>query len=223
MTLQPAVAALALVVLAGVASADPLGPAAGRFNAFTFGNLEYSSNDTDGPLAAGGNLKINGAFQVNSLELGATLGTPLMSNVGLLTGGNLIGPANAADLKIKGNAYVAGTVSGGAPQYQSGSLYTGAAVDTSVFAKQLQYSIAQSAAIRGLTSGGTITGSGNSFTMNLATLPTLVIDGQSVKRPGTGRRTLRRGTGCSGTSSRSRRSRSVSVTSTVRFSPPGRA
>lgn len=172
---------LALGALSTAAyAADPLGPAANKFNAFTFGDFEYNNNDTDGPLAAGGQFKVNGAFQVNSLNLGATVGS--MSNVGLLVGGNLVGPQNAGDLKIKGNAYVKGSISGGAAQYQNGSLFTGAAVDTSIFAQQLAFSTNQSAAIRAMASSYTIAGNGNNFNVNLANVATTVVGGQNVKR-----------------------------------------
>lgn len=56
---------------------NPLSPATG-FNLFTEGNVRVATNESEGPMAIGGNLTIAGTYQISSVNAGLTLsGVPI--------------------------------------------------------------------------------------------------------------------------------------------------
>ncbi|OZI07378.1 hypothetical protein BWI93_15295 [Siphonobacter sp. BAB-5385] len=88
-TLRNSLAAAVLTSLAVTAHAqNPLSPAMG-FNVMVRDNLTVSSNETDGPMAAGGNFIIKGGYQVNIHEVGTYRGTGT-NIIGLYVGNQVI-------------------------------------------------------------------------------------------------------------------------------------
>ncbi len=166
------------VAAVGAASAADLGPA-NLFNAFIFNDAQLTQSDSFGSIAVGRDLRLQD-YQVNSRNLGFTLNG--MANIGLLVGRNLTAVGGAARVD-RGNAFVKGSVTG-TLGFNGGSLFTGAAVDTSVFGQQQAYSLGQSNAIRNL-SGTNVTGGGpawpNVLTIDLNTI-SADPDGRQVLR-----------------------------------------
>lgn len=98
---------IAIAVLTSVAvtahAQNPLSPAMG-FNVMVRENLTVSSNETDGPMAVGGNFIIKGGYQVNIHEVGTYKGTG--SNIIGLYVGNQVIFESGNTVKIGNGRYV---------------------------------------------------------------------------------------------------------------------
>ncbi|MDQ1090050.1 collagen-binding domain-containing protein [Siphonobacter sp. SORGH_AS_1065] len=92
-------------LLSGIAlmAQNPLTPAKG-FNVMVKNNLTISSNETDGPMAVGGNLTIKGNYQVNIHSVGTYTGVE-GKLIGLYVGGKV--DYNAGNtVKVDNSRYV---------------------------------------------------------------------------------------------------------------------
>jgi|GEM_PF-992377 len=80
---------------------NPFSPAQG-FNVFLSGDASLSSNESEGPIAMGGNLTVNGGYQVNI----HSNGTFKINNtlIGLLVGGTI--NYTTGTLQLDGNSYL---------------------------------------------------------------------------------------------------------------------
>lgn len=107
------VATTAMLSLLGVEPAQAMSPtqpteAALGFNVFVLGNATLTSNETEGPVALGGNLTIGGDYQVAGNDVGTfTVGTDARPSA-LVIGGNIdfAGSNQAARLSVLDDAYV---------------------------------------------------------------------------------------------------------------------
>ncbi|BCJ74751.1 hypothetical protein CS0771_42950 [Catellatospora sp. IY07-71] len=107
------VATTAMLSLLGVEPAQAMSPtqpteAALGFNVFVLGNAALTSNETEGPVALGGNLTIGGNYQVAGNQVGTfTVGTDARPSA-LVVGGqvNLAGSDAASRLSVLSDGYV---------------------------------------------------------------------------------------------------------------------
>jgi len=164
---------LALISLAAIpfaASAADLGLAR-DYNAFIFGNSTFNGNESEGPVAVGGNYTVNAGHNTDIFHInGPTVGA--LTNATLLVGGDFI--ANGDAHLEWGNGYVGGNfktnshydlhnsstlnihgaytnLSGGAGPSQNNAFnLNGPAVAASLFTDQKAYSATQSSLISAL-------------------------------------------------------------------------
>ena len=79
---------------------NPLSSATG-FNLFTEGNVRVATNESEGPMAIGGNLTIAGTYQISSVNAGLTIsGVP----ISLVVKGGLV--FTSGKLTINNDKYI---------------------------------------------------------------------------------------------------------------------
>lgn len=167
MTARRSLFTLALgATLATIASANGLGPYAGGFNMFVFGNATTAGGHTDGAVAVGGNW--TGSH--DSMQHNHLINVGPASNVGMYVRGsaNLNGSVNNA-----ANAYIGGSHTG-TLNMNGGTKFTSSPnVLPTVFSQQLAYSTNQSnaiAALGGATNMASLIGDPNNANINVASL-----------------------------------------------------
>ncbi|MCG9895696.1 MAG: choice-of-anchor A family protein [Fimbriimonadaceae bacterium] len=185
--------AFAAAGLAALAPAQNLG-LANEFNAFVFESATLNGGHADGAVAVGGNISGSG---YDFLQKNDPATVAIFSQVGLYAGGN-VSLSNNGSINNSGTGHVNGNFSTGNPfNVNGGTLFVGGSisgpvngskqagndtVNEGLFGQQKAYSLAQTAAIRGL-SGTTVVGSGpawpNVLTIDLNSIATNP-DGQKV-------------------------------------------
>ncbi len=156
-------------LLSSLSLAQSLGTA-NDFNAFVFGDATLNGGHADGAVAVGGQITGSG---YDFLQKNEPATIAIFNKIGLYANGSAVF-TNGGSVNNNGTAHLAGSFSSNNPfNMNGGTMYAGGTisnvngskaagsntVDSSIFGNQVAYSLAQTAAIRGLT-GTAITGGG---------------------------------------------------------------